>query len=216
MAIKSTRLKTSLTFLYHFPSLDCLTESCGFHRLVSDSLKGYQGKLMGFPLVTYLEEPISGADIDAAVSRLLSPLKRTRSSVKLHNGKENGFVKEAIEEPSNNYNLRSLSMENTEPEETSSRELSFQLFVTDGNSSNCQPIEKNSVVNSGRIVKVFLDWTDREHDLYDISYLKDLPEVHKAGFTVKKTRQEAISLFTCLEAFLKEEPLGPDDMWWVL
>lgn len=183
-------------------------------KLVSESLKGYQGKLMGFPLVTYLEDPISGADIDAAVSRLLSPLKRTHSSVKLHNGKENGFVKEAIEEPSNNYNLRSLSMDNTEPEETSSRELSFQLFVTDGNSSNCKPIEKNSVVNSGRIVKVFLDWTDREHDLYDISYLKDLPEVQKAGFTVKKTRQEAISLFTCLEAFLKEEPLGPDDMWY--
>lgn len=163
-----------------------------------------------------MEDPVSGADIDAAVSRLLSPLKRTRSSGKLHNGKENGCVKGAIEEPSNSSNLRSLSMDKTELEETSSSELSFQLFVTDGNSSSCKPIEKDSVVNSARVVKVFLDWSDEEHDLYDISYLKDLPEVQKAGFTVKKTRQEAISLFTCLEAFLKEEPLGPDDMWWVV
>lgn len=170
---------------------------------------------MGTPLVTYLEEPISGANIDAAVSRLLSPLKKACSSGKLHNGKENGFVKETTEEPSNSYNSRNLSMDDTELEETSNRESSFQLFVADGNSSSCKPIEKESVLNSGRVVKVYMDWTDKEHDLYDSSFLKDLPEVQKAGFTVKKTRQEAISLFTCLEAFLKEEPLGPDDMWWV-
>lgn len=169
---------------------------------------------MGTPLVTYLEEPISGADIDVAVSRLLSPLKRTCSSGKLQNGKENGFVKEAIEEPSNSYNSGNLSMDDTQLEETSSGETTFQLFVTDGNSSSCKSLEKDSLLDSSRVVKVYLDWTDKEHDLYDISFLKDLPEVQKAGFTVKKTRQEAISLFTCLEAFLKEEPLGPDDMWW--
>lgn len=170
---------------------------------------------MGTPLVTYLgEDPVSGADISTAVSRLLSPLKRTYpSSVKLHSGKENGFVEEATEEPSNSHNLRSLSVENTELVETSSREISFQLFITDGNGSKCKPIEKDSCINSGQVVKVFLEWTDKEIGLYDISYLKELPEVQKTGFTAKKTRQEAISLFTCLEAFLTKEPLGPDDMW---
>ncbi|XP_062074713.1 ubiquitin carboxyl-terminal hydrolase 10-like isoform X2 [Humulus lupulus] len=152
----------------------------------SDSVKGCQGKLIGTPFVTYLKEPICGANVEAAVTRLLSPLKRTRPSVKLQN----------------------------EVEEKSSEALSFKLFVTDGNSSSCKPIEKDTLLNSSRVVKVFLDWTDKEHNLYDISFLKDLPEVHKAGFTVKKTRPEAISLFTCLEAFLKEEPLGPDDMWY--
>ncbi|KAI3751801.1 hypothetical protein L2E82_22892 [Cichorium intybus] len=34
------------------------------------------------------------------------------------------------------------------------------------------------------------------------------------GVTVKKAKQESISLFSCLDAFLKEEPLGPDDMWY--
>lgn len=141
-------------------------------------------------------------------------MKRTRPSVKLQNGKENGFEKEVIEEPSNSYNSKNLSMDDAEVEEKSSEALSFQLFVTDGNSSSCKAIEKDTLLNSSRVVKVYLDWTDKEHNLYDISFLKDLPEVHKAGFTVKKTRPEAISLFTCLEAFLKEEPLGPDDMWW--
>jgi hypothetical protein len=27
--------------------------------------------------------------------------------------------------------------------------------------------------------------------------------------------QESVSLYKCLEAFLKEEPLGPEDMWLV-
>ena len=67
------------------------------------------------------------------------------------------------------------------------------------------------VMQDGKIVKKRKH--SEEFELYDASYLKDLPEVHKTGFTVKKTRQEAISLFSCLDAFLTEEPLGPDDMW---
>ena len=63
-------------------------------------------------------------------------------------------------------------------------------------------------------MKVILDWTEKERDLYDASYLKDLPVVHKSGVMVKKTKPESISLFSCLDAFLKEEPLGPDDMWY--
>ncbi|KAI3789146.1 hypothetical protein L2E82_01934 [Cichorium intybus] len=73
---------------------------------------------------------------------------------------------------------------------------------------------KVSVIKNSKIVKVLLDWTDKEHDLFDANYLKDLPMVHKPGVTVKKTKQESISLFSCLDAFLKEEPLGPDDMWY--
>ncbi|KAL5551499.1 hypothetical protein UlMin_001675 [Ulmus minor] len=183
-------------------------------KCTSDSVKGIQGKFVGTPLVTCLEEdPVTGADVNAAVLRLLSPLKRACSSFKLHNGKENGFAKEAVEEQSNNHNLTSSSMDTTEIEETSGTKMSFQLFITDGSSSICTSIEKDTLINSGHIVKVFLEWSEKENGLYDISYLNELPVVHKPGFTVKKTSQEAISLFTCLEAFLKEEPLGKDDMW---
>ncbi|XP_062081788.1 ubiquitin carboxyl-terminal hydrolase 9-like [Humulus lupulus] len=89
----------------------------------SDSVKGCQGKLIGTPFVTYLKEPICGANVEAGVTRLLSPLKRTRPSVKLQNGKENGFEKEVIEEPSNSYNSKNLSMDDAEVEEKSSEAL---------------------------------------------------------------------------------------------
>lgn len=179
-------------------------------RCTLDPLKG-QRKLFGTPLVTYLgEDQINGVDIERAVSTSLSPLRR---AVKLHSTKENGLTSEAVDDPSNSYNLR--SMDNTELEESSSRELSFHLFIAlDERGHTCKPLEKFCSLNSGKNIKVFLDWTEKEDELYDAGYLKDLPEVHKTGNTAKKTRQEAISLFTCLEAFLKEEPLGPSDMWY--
>ena len=189
-------------------------------RCTPDSLKGGERKLLGAPLVTYLgEDAQTGADIDIAVSRLLSPLRRKTypSSSNVHSGKENGSVSEATDNPTNSCNTQSgsgnQSTDGTELEEMSRWELSFQLSITDERGLSCKPIEKDSLIRPGQFIRVMLDWTDKEHELYDASYLRDLPEVHKNGFTAKKTRPEAITLFSCLEAFLKEEPLGPQDMW---
>ncbi|KAI8019132.1 Ubiquitin carboxyl-terminal hydrolase 10 [Camellia lanceoleosa] len=187
----------------------------------SDNLKGSE-KIFLTPLVTYLENSQTGADIDLAVSRVLSPLRRKTyfSSSKLNGGKENGSASEAIDESTDSCVTHSgpgnqLMMDNAEQEEISFRELTFQLcFITDDRELNCRPISKDSLVKPGQLVKVVLDWTYKEHELYDASYLKDLPVVHKTGLTVKKTRQEAVSLFSCLDAFLQEEPLGLDDMWY--
>ncbi|XP_057969699.1 ubiquitin carboxyl-terminal hydrolase 9-like isoform X2 [Malania oleifera] len=186
-------------------------------KCTPDSLKAGERKLLGTPLVTYIDDLRTGADIDAAVDRMLSPLRR-KTNFSSTNAKENGIVSEAVDKPLNNCSTRfgtgDDSMDGRDSEEMSTRELSFQLSITDERGLSCKPIEKDSIIKPGLSVKVMLDWTNREHELYDASYLKDLPEVCKNGFTVKKTRQEAISLFSCLEAFLKEEPLGPDDMWY--
>ena len=170
------------------------------------------------PLVTYLEDPQTGANIDLAVSRVLSPLRRKFfSSAKVTGGKENGSASELIDESSNSITTQNgpgnQLMDNAERKEASCRKLTFPLCITDDRGSNCRPILKDSLIKYGRLVKVILDWTPKECESYDASYLKDLPEVHKTGLTAKKTRQEAVSLFSCLDAFLKEEPLGPDDMW---
>nr|KYP74568.1 Ubiquitin carboxyl-terminal hydrolase 10 [Cajanus cajan] len=182
-------------------------------------MKGGDKKLFGTPLVTYLvEDPQFGANIEASVHKLLAPLRRAYSSTKSHDGKENGFISSGSEEQSNISNTQSesqsLTFGNKEQDGTSCGESSFQLALTNENCLSCEPIEKSSFIKSSQLIRVFLDWTEKEHEVYDASYLRDLPEVHKTVFTVKKTKQEAISLFSCLEAFLTEEPLGPDDMWY--
>ncbi|KHN04992.1 ubiquitin carboxyl-terminal hydrolase 9-like [Glycine soja] len=188
------------------------------HRWL-DNMKAGDRKLFGTPLVTYLvEDPQFGANIEASVHKMLEPLRKAYSSSKSHDGKENGFISAGSDEQSNISNTQSesqsLTTGNKEQEGTSCGESSFQLVLTNECCLSCEPIEKASFIKPNQVVRVFLDWTDKEHELYDASYLRDLPEVHKTGFTVKKTRQEAISLFSCLEAFLTEEPLGPDDMWY--
>ncbi|KAK4262966.1 hypothetical protein QN277_028451 [Acacia crassicarpa] len=187
------------------------------HRYL-DSTKGGERKLFGTPLVTYLEEePLYGANIETYVHRMLSPLRRAYSSAKSCNEKENGFLAgggDQLNGSNTEYVPSYQTIDGQEQEGNSSGETSFQLVLSSDRPLSCTRIEKDSLIKPGPIIKVFLDWTDKEHELYDANYLRDLPEVHKTGFTVKKTRQEAISLFSCLEAFLTEEPLGPDDMWY--
>ncbi|XP_073132926.1 ubiquitin carboxyl-terminal hydrolase 9-like isoform X2 [Henckelia pumila] len=170
------------------------------------------------PLVTVLEDPQYGSDIDLAVEKMLAPLRRAAFFTSAtQSGEENGSDLTTREEQMNSCDQLEHTIKSTdgiEPEGMSSREMSFCLCITDDKGYGCRPIMKDSPLRPARLIKVMLDWTEKEHDLYAASYLKDLPVVHKSGVLAKKTKQEAISLFSCLDAFLKEEPLGPDDMWY--
>ncbi|KAJ7517420.1 hypothetical protein O6H91_21G023400 [Diphasiastrum complanatum] len=71
--------------------------------------------------------------------------------------------------------------------------------------------------NNVKFRYVALEWSEGAMEQqYDMHALDSVPEVCEADLplTSKKARQEIISLYTCLEAFLKEEPLGPEDMWY--
>lgn len=72
---------------------------------------------------------------------------------------------------------------------------------------------------SSSSILVFIDWSEKDLKKYDTHYLDNLPEVFKYGNANKKSRTEPraepLSLYTCLEAFLREEPLVPEDMWLV-
>lgn len=183
-----------------------------FHRAVLENVKGKDVKLFGTPFVTYVNnaEPLSGADIDAIISGFLSPLHRAQASSKIQNGVENGHLPDAAADETSG----SISSPDTEIDDASDRELSFRIFLTDERGLNFKPLHSESSVSTGTVTRVLVEWNETEHGKYDSSYLSDLPEVHKTSFSAKKTRQEAISLFSCLEAFLAEEPLGPDDMWY--
>ncbi|GAV63880.1 UCH domain-containing protein, partial [Cephalotus follicularis] len=55
-----------------------------------------------------------------------------------------------------------------------------------------------------KILEVRVSWSEKMVEDYD-TYLLD-------KFFTRRPK-ESISLYKCLEAFLKEEPLGPEDMW---
>ncbi|KAL8200955.1 hypothetical protein R6Q57_012294 [Mikania cordata] len=189
-----------------FPKL----EIC--HRYLENGKLGERKRFLT-PLVTYLEDAKNGASIESAVASVLGPLKRkTFSSLnKSEVIKVNGSV---LEESISDFQMDDVVDDGFEDKFLEETELSFRLCMTDDRGMSCKPISRDSIVKPSKVVKVIMDWTDKDHDSYDASYLKDLPMVHKPGLTVKKTKPESISLFSCLDAFLKEEPLGPDDMWY--
>lgn len=172
--------------------------------------------------MTCLAEDIqTGADIQAAVTAVLAPLLRRKDIIPKNQvkiSKENGcsLCVDADSQPENCdpcSRPNDVPMADIELDHQSSVEPFFHLWLTENKGFSRSRIENDSHIKPDAIIQVLLDWSDRELGVYDVSFLQDLPEVFKSGFTVKKTRQESISLFSCLEAFLKEEPLGPDDMW---
>ncbi|TVU03880.1 hypothetical protein EJB05_50566, partial [Eragrostis curvula] len=174
-------------------------------------------KLIGCPLVTCISIDSTGkSDIYAAVSAVLAPFVRAKvngpdvSAVKL-NG--NGPSLDGIVLTDNGTTCdEGLSTSNEDENTANDEPLPFQLSLTDekGNMRNAINADSNRV---GIVMRVMMDWSDRELEMYNIDYMDDLPDVFKPGFMSKKTRQEAVNLFSCLDAFLKEEPLGPEDMW---
>jgi len=64
-----------------------------------------------------------------------------------------------------------------------------------------------------KLVKVLVTWPDKMIEQYDTSLLSFLPEICKTDFFSKKP-QQSVSLYQCIEQFLKEEPLGLEDMWY--
>ncbi|KAI3523118.1 hypothetical protein L1887_01175 [Cichorium endivia] len=69
------------------------------------------------------------------------------------------------------------------------------------------------LIPESRKVSVRVSWPDEMLKRYDTSILSNLPETGGLAL-ITKTPPESVSLYKCLEAFLKEEPLGPEDMWY--
>mgnify|MGYP002776923633 FL=1 len=66
-----------------------------------------------------------------------------------------------------------------------------------------------SVFKSSRLIQVAVSWSDKAKDQYNVDQLDAVAD----SYSRIKQRQETASLYSCLEGFLKEEPLGLEDMW---
>lgn len=154
------------------------------HRAVLESVNVRDVNFFGTPFVTCVntEQPLSGYDIDAIISVFLFPLQRVKADAAA-----------------------------SAADDASDGELSFRIFLTDERYLDFKPFRSDSSVNPpGLVTRILVEWSDDEHAKYDASYLRDLPEVYRTSFFEEKTKQEAISLFSCLDAYLAEEPLGPE------
>lgn len=160
-------------------------------------------KPYGTPLVLSIscEDVITRDDLQKMVSAILSPMRRSES-------RGNADV-------SNTRASAAASELNGEPNASCSDKNELQLVDDKNELINLSEGKDRTIEfpESSTHPVVYIDWSQKLLENYDTHYLENLPEVFKYGPVTKKSRNEPPSLYTCLEAFLREEPLVPEDMW---
>lgn len=180
-----------------------------------------QWKAYGTPLVTSVsrDDVISSGKIQTIVQRMLSPLLKKESI--MHTDNSDPISTVTTVDPSGEAHSNSLS--NIAKKDASSSKAmtlpNLPLQLVD-ESSVCfdLSVEEDKTIRlplSSTSMVVYVDWSQKLLEKYNIHFLENLPEVFKNGPVTKKARTEPLSLYTCLEAFLREEPLVPEDMWLV-
>ncbi|OAO95644.1 UBP8 [Arabidopsis thaliana] len=169
-------------------------------------------KAFGIPLVSRLCDVENGSDVENLYLKLLSSFKMPTEF--FTENLENPTEEEATDKTDTDGTTSVEDTNSTDVKETTESlpDPVLRLYLTDdrGNSIEAEML-KEKPVNKSKRLNVLARWPVKELDVYDTCLLSSLPEVSKSG---TKRPQESVSLFKCLEAFLTEEPLGPDDMWY--
>lgn len=193
-------------------------------REIGNAQKSVGWKPYGTPLVSRIscDDVITRGDIQSIVYTMLSPMLRAErqgqtdisensiSVAALHSSDiiTSEACTDSIEstlkdKDGNNYKTVTLS------------KLPLQLVDENNACIDLSVGEEKAIKlsSSSMSILVFMDWSHKFLEKYDTQFLENLPEVFKYGSVTKKARTEPLSLYTCLEAFLREEPLVPEDMW---
>ncbi|KAK6139769.1 hypothetical protein DH2020_026445 [Rehmannia glutinosa] len=166
-------------------------------------------KKFGIPLVARMSDFSKGSEIHKEFLKLISPF--LLSSEDFLN--DDAHVDEEIEDTV----LDEAANSNNESENDSDSLRDFEFYLESSTfystGFKIQMDEPVPISKHEKPIKVLVSWPEKFIKDYDTSILSLLPEVCKTGFMSKWT-QDSISLYKCVDAFLKEEPLGPEDMWY--
>lgn len=177
-------------------------------------------KAFGIPLVSRLSNVENGSDVENLYLKLLSSFKMPTEF--FTDNLENSIEEDASDKAGTEVTDKAGTDDTTSVEETNSTDVKettetlpdpvLRLYLTDnkGRSIESEILKEKPVNIKTKRLNVLARWPVKDLDVYDTCLLSSLPEVSKSG---TRRPQETVSLYKCLEAFLTEEPLGPDDMW---
>ncbi|XP_031743174.1 ubiquitin carboxyl-terminal hydrolase 8 isoform X2 [Cucumis sativus] len=178
-------------------------------------------KAFGFPLVAKLPGGFNGSDIKDIYKKLLSPYQVSAPDALEENHTSDVDTTEKTEVENGTSSTSACVIDPLTIEDgvncNSPSDADLQFYTTDD-----KGIIRGSEIEVGEFVVgsekskrlyVLVSWPEKQIERYDTHLLTSLPEVFKSSFFAKRP-QESVSLYKCLEAFLQEEPLGPEDMWY--
>lgn len=154
------------------------------------------GKKFGIPLVSRVSPFSEGAEIRMEFLKLLQPFL-----IPLEDSQNDDV--DTCDTDDRDLGTESANMEKKHQHTDSTNMLKDCEIHMD------EPVK---IANVSNAVNVLVSWPKKMLKYYNTALLNSLPKVCRPAFLLKKP-QESVALYDCLDAFLKEEPLGPDDMW---
>ncbi|KAL3642785.1 hypothetical protein CASFOL_013600 [Castilleja foliolosa] len=159
----------------------------------------------GFPLLARVSDFSRGSELRKLFLNVISPFllaggKFLNDGASQKSAHEDKFIEDAVSGVAENSNIESEN----------GTDFKFHL----DNINYYDPIgpkiemdEPLPVLMSDEPIEVIVTWPKKMIQNYDPSFESLLPNV-------SKSTEDSISLYNCVDAFLKEEPLGRDDMWY--
>lgn len=180
-------------------------------------------KRFGIPLLTRMSDISKGSEIREQFLKLINPFLLSVEDVSvesddvLTNGSEKFKMNDVITVNLNGYVNRELEDSDitNEVDGDSDAKNDFQFSLKEKYSLAGTPMKMDEplpCLSSCRTLEVVVSWPHKMMDLYDTDCLSSLPKILEYSFFTEEP-EEPISLYKCLEEFLKEDPLGPEDMW---
>lgn len=182
------------------------------HGKLSSSWKAF-----GIPLVARICNSVNGSDVYNLYLKLINPFQITCEGISNNSDSSEKTVIEEVKElkdaisPVLSAGVNGINEIWVDPD--SDAELQFYLTDDKGATRASKLVMDEPVKRLPRRLNLLVFWPEKKIEQYDTHLISSLPEIFKSGFIARRP-QESVSLYRCLEAFLKEEPLGPDDMWY--
>ncbi|KAK4856879.1 hypothetical protein QYF36_022271 [Acer negundo] len=177
-------------------------------------------KALGIPLVAKVCNLVNGLDIYNLYLKLLNSFRiPTEDSVDDNDTYESTATEEVtrtedtISPTTDDGNAPAMDGKGVDL--ASDSELQFYITDEKGVAKHDKIVMNEPVTMTGVLGRLYIlvCLPQKQIEQYDTCLLSSLPEISKSGFLAKRP-PESVSLYKCLEAFLTEEPLGPEDMWY--
>ncbi|KAL4297997.1 hypothetical protein GQ457_12G026970 [Hibiscus cannabinus] len=177
-------------------------------------------KTFGIPLVAKLSDVVTGSDIHGLYLKLLNSFQTQAGEVLDVCGNSESTAVEDISPKEHDASSPVPNGFEKPPDangDSASSEAELQFYLTDekGIIKESQILMGEAIPAAGvsQRLHVLTSWPEKYVRKYDTQLFSTLPQIFKSCFYAKKP-QESVSLYKCLQAFLMEEPLGPEDMWY--
>lgn len=169
-------------------------------------------KAFGIPVVASLCNIVNGSDLRNLYLKWFHPLQDL-----IEETLESCVVSERTEEVAEIEGVADSGSDTTVNGLDTPSDGEMEFYITDdkGTVKNSKILMNEPLTVNGGLnpLHVLVCWSEKQIKKYDTQLSSSLPEVCKSSFLAKRP-QEPVSLYKCLETFLQEEPLGPEDMWY--